>query len=161
VKNLFSVGYGHFNRENYIYDIAKSDPSIALILAAVTFEWTFKRFIMKLGKSKTDDLRKILEKTYSLKSLKEVWHKEIGSQYKKASIKDVLLDFFNVIEPSKNPKKPNACDVRGEVIHGNGSISSDRANKATREYLFAARFLYLYAETIHRRNLDKRLISRK
>lgn len=164
MANIFSAGCHWRFREERINEFLKTDPSIALICAAVSFESMFKRFILKLGKSNTNQLRDKLEKTWSFnnsnKNLRKIWHEEIGSNYPNLSIKDVLLDFFSVIEPSKNPKKPNACDVRGQLIHGNGIVSAKMAEKTTREYLFAARYLALYAES-KGKDLDKRLITRK
>jgi hypothetical protein len=164
MANIFSVGCSWGDRERRIKEFLETDPSIALILASATFELMFKRFILKLGKSNTDELKDKLEKTWSFnnenKNLRKIWHEEIGQNYPNLSIKDVLKDFSNVIEPSKKKGKLNPCDVRGYLVHGNGSVSADAAKKATNDYLFAARFLYLYAET-KGKNLDKRLVSRK
>ena len=58
MKNIFAVGNKWHEREEHIYEIAKDDPSVALILAAVTFEMMLKRFILKLSKNKTAPLQK-------------------------------------------------------------------------------------------------------
>ncbi len=62
---MFTVKFGSKNRESQIMRILKKDHSTAVILAAVHFEWTIKRAILKLGVSPTKTLRKRLEDVYS------------------------------------------------------------------------------------------------
>ena len=57
MKSIFSVGYGSKKREEKILQYLEEDYIVAIILAAVHFEWMLKRTILKLSKSPTKKLR--------------------------------------------------------------------------------------------------------
>lgn len=68
--------------EKRIREIAKSDRSTAIILAAVHFEWMLKRTLLMLGSSPTKGLRQQFESIYSMTGknghdgYKELWARE-------------------------------------------------------------------------------------
>ena len=64
MKSIFSVGYGSKKREEKILQYLEEDCIVAIILAAVHFEWMLKRTILKLSKSPTKKLRKTLENVF-------------------------------------------------------------------------------------------------
>jgi hypothetical protein len=160
---LFSVAYGFESREKFILNMEDEDPTIAVILAAAHFEWTLKRTILMFGKTNTDELREKLANTWSFtnkkSNLRKIWHEEIGVNYKNASMKQVMDGFDRIMERSGDLKKPNASDIRGQIIHGNGTVSIKWATRATDEFIWAARHLYAFSIRNGRR-LDKRMVTR-
>lgn len=155
---MFHVGFGSANREAKIREIAATDRTTALILAAVHFEWMLKRAILKLGQSPTKDLREQLEgvfrmrKTNGRDGYKEVWEREVASRFKNSALGTVLGRL--------NQIQSKALDVRGKVIHGNGTVSNASADEAIELFLSAGDKLRNFASK-HDVDLDARLKSRR
>jgi len=122
---MFSIGYGISNRDKKIRSIARTDPNHALILAAVHFEWIIKRSILKLGCSPTAGLRNELEGIYKLgtpgnkKDYRSVWKREVASRFRNSQLGTVLGNLHTLESKTLN--------VRGKVIHGNGTVPNDTA----------------------------------
>ena len=155
---MFSVGYGIANRENKINEIANDDPTTAVILSAVHFEWMIKRSILKLGCSPTKELRNELEGIYKLalpgnnqKDYRSVWKREIACRFKNAALGKVLGN-LHILQDS-------TMRVRGSVIHGNGTVPNEVADKAIKEFLKATKKLTNFALK-HDENLDVKLKTR-
>jgi hypothetical protein len=154
---MFHVGYGIANRELAIRKIAQKDHVTALILAAVHFEWMIKRTIIKLGRSPTSSLRKKLEGVYKIESkngsvgYKEVWNEEVAKRFHNASL-GIVLGRLQAIQD-------NALKLRGQVVHGNGVVSNNKAQQAIDLFLDAGQKLNTFASS-HGENLDARLRSR-
>jgi len=140
---MFAVGFGISNREKKIRVISKSDPNHGLILAAVHFEWVIKRTILKLGQSPTARLRGELEGIYKLgspdnkKDYRSIWKREVASRFKNAQL-GIVLGNLHTLE-SKTLK------IRGQVIHGNGTVPKANALDAINEFLKASKKLYDFA----------------
>jgi hypothetical protein len=183
MASLFSVGYGSKNREDYILNFLQKDPSIAVILASVHFEWTMKRTILIMGNSSTPKLRKDLEEAFRSAKLKKIWLREIQTE-KSLTLESVIkvvgvLEIPDVnIKPvvpsptdSKNLdgnspssfKSLHAKDIRGEVIHGNGTINFKRAESAVKDFITASQNLrnFVEEESKGKKNLDIRLRVRR
>ena len=155
---MFSVGYGIANREKRIRDIANTDSTTAVILAAVHFEWMIKRSILKLGCSPTAELRKELENMYKLaikgenqKDYRSIWKREIACRYKNARLGTVLGNL--------NKLQNSTMKVRGWVIHGNGTVLKDVADDAIKEFMIATNKLTTFAMN-HGEDLDEELKER-
>lgn len=154
---MFHVGFGSAQREAEIRKIATSDRTTALILAAVHFEWMLKRAILKLGESPTKDLRQQLEDVFRMQSkngkdgYKEVWEREVGRRFKNAALGTVLGKLSRI--------QIHALDVRGKVIHGNGTVKKPDADEAIELFLEAGERLRDFASK-HRVDLDARLKAR-
>jgi len=158
---MFLVGYGFEKRESRIMELLDDEPTTAVILASVHFEWSLKRAILMLGQSPTALLRKKLERVWFLgpddkdhkgnQTVKGIWNQEISSQYKNGKIGKVIANFPKCIEDAKA--------ARGRVIHGNGTVSRKSAEDAVTKYLKASRKIYLFARK-HNLNLDSRLKAR-
>ena len=132
---MFSVGFGTKNREQRIRELAKSDRSMAVILAAVHFEWMIKRALLKLGTSPTSDLRRKLESIYSIagkngqQGYSDVWASEIGQKFKHAALGTVIGKLQRI--------QAHALNVRGKIIHGNDTVSDKDADEAIGLFLGA------------------------
>ena len=156
-KLMFEISYGSKNRVQRICEISKSEPTLALILAAVHFEWTVKRCILKMGSSPTVGLRAKLESTFQLKGknkddLKTVWNDEIGGQYQRSKLGQVV--------GSLNDISNKALQVRGKLIHGNGTTSKSKTLEAISIFLKSSDKIYDFAQD-HGADLDKRLKTRR
>lgn len=154
---MFAIGYGSEQREKDIRTMEQSDHTTALILAAVHFEWMLKRTILKLGSSPTKDLRRRLEGVYRVRpeagtdSFKAVWREEVEGRYRNAALGKVLGRLQKI--------QDDALDVRGAVIHGNGTVSRDKAHEAIELFLNAGERLRDFAGE-KGEDLDSRLKPR-
>jgi len=154
---MFHVGFGSSNREKEIRKIAAKDEITAVILAAVHFEWMLKRAILKLGTSPTKSLRKQLEDVYRISKFKnkdgykEIWEREIGKRFKNASLGKVIGKLTQI--------QNHALNVRGKVIHGNGTVSKAHADQAIDLFLDAGVKLQTFAQK-NGEDLDVRLKAR-
>ena len=140
---MFTVSYGSRCREEKIREMAESDPTTAVILASVHFEWMIKRAILKIGLSPTRNLRSELEGIYKLKDNQNhndyisIWNREVAAQMKKSKLGTVLGNLHKI--------QRGALTVRGRIIHGNGTVSNEvgvatvevfiKASKKIREFL--------------------------
>lgn len=155
---MFSVGYGSVNREYRIARwIDEEDHTTAVILGAVHFEWMIKRSILKLGVSPTPALRKKLEDVYSLKDrgpklgYKSIWEIEVKPRFRNAALGTVLGNLNDLGE--------KAMKVRGQVIHGNGTVKRTDARDAVMAFIAAGQKLRAFA-LAHEEDLDTRLKAR-
>lgn len=125
---MFSVEFGSANREEKIREIAQGDPTTGVILAAVHFEWMLKRAILKLGATPTKALREQLKDVYTIqdrgerKGYKTIWRHEVQPRFKRAALGTVLGCLPKI--------QSVALDVRGRVVHGNGTVSHEKAQEA-------------------------------
>jgi len=154
---MFSVGFGSENRENEIRSIAEDDSTTAVILAAVHFEWMLKRAILKLGMTPTNVLREQLEDVYTIQDkgsregYKTIWGREVEPRFKNAALGTVL---------GRLPKiKTKAFKVRGQVVHGNGTVSESGAREAIDLFLEAGKKLRDFV-ALKGEDLDSRLAMR-
>ena len=155
---MFTVGFGIANREERIIEIGDTDPTTAVILSAVHFEWMIKRAILKLGCSPTAALRKELERIYKLEAggsnqedYRSIWKREVARRFRNAQLGKVLGNLHTL--------QNSTMKVRGRVIHGNGTISEEVAEKAIMEFMNAANKLTNFALK-HGENLDEKLKTR-
>lgn len=154
---MFAIEYTWERREMEIQKMLTTDRSVAVILAAVHFEWMIKRGILKLSHSPTRQLRQKLEDVYTLTSkkqtsYKDIWDAEVGCHYRNAALGNVLGSMTSI--------QNTALKVRGRIIHGNGTPSKDEAEKAVDLYLSTARKIALFAAK-HGKDLNTRLNPRR
>lgn len=155
---MLSVGYGSENRERRIREFFNNgEPCTAVLLAAVHFEWTIKRAILKLGISPTKALRDNLEGIYKLretengKDYKNIWEEEVSIRFQNSKLGTVLGSLHRI--------QNDTSKVRGRIIHGNGTVSIEVAEVAMNEYLRAAQKIRVFTRR-HGEDLDSRLIPR-
>ena len=171
VTHLFSVGYGSENREQTIRACLDTDGSLAVVKAAIHFEWTLKRVILVLGKSNTKELRGKLRATWTLggssgegqaKSIPKLWHEEVGSRFRNASLDNVVATRGVLHSTRINGSILDAAKgIRGEIVHGNGTVSKRRAVSAVEQYLIASKNLREFALKVGKCDIDKRLVGRR
>src|SRR5882724_3087350 len=64
-------------REGKIRWFLQSEPSIALVLAAVNFEWTVSRAVLFLSRTRNTELRRKMLRYHSPERYKELWKDEV------------------------------------------------------------------------------------
>lgn len=152
---MFSEIFGSENREDKILKMIKQEPTAAVILAAVHFEWTIKRVILKLGISPTKELRNKLEDVYSFEDrgnkraeYKSIWEAEISKRFNNSAL--------GTIVGSIGKLKSEGIHVRNNIVHGNGTIPKVKAQKAVKRFFLVTKKFRDFAE-IHGENLDASL----
>lgn len=89
---MFLVSHSLDSRAKEIRSFLPKHPSIALVVAAVYFEWTICRAIVGLSRKPNKEIRKDLEKTYGLDRYKTLWRAEVkhlqGAQHLSRVVKD-------------------------------------------------------------------------
>lgn len=169
MTSLFTVSYGSKSREDYIIRFLESDPTIAVILASVHFEWMLKRTIMKLGHSPTKALKEKLDSAYKFdtkgqcEDLKMIWIDEISNRIsstkrQKSSFEKVIGNSSPTLGGVKIGVK-TARDIRSKIIHGNGSVSKKDATKAVHDFIYSSNNLRQFVIKCGE-DLDSRLIPR-
>jgi hypothetical protein len=157
-EQFFSVKYGAENRVTFIVKKQENDPSLAVILAAVHFEWVINRAILVLGRSQTVNLRKKLLDCFSLTSsdiqkvtYKSLWKEEVEFEKKHLALGKVVTKLTAL--------QNFAMKIRGEVIHGNGTVGKKRAKEAIQLFLDSAEQItsYVISQNL---SLDKRVKAR-
>ncbi|MEQ8262272.1 hypothetical protein [Pseudohaliea sp.] len=154
---IWNVGYGSDNRETFIRKHSEVDHCGAVVLAAMHFEWTLKRVVLKLGKSPTKPLRKELERVFSFskkrrgKNYFDIWKREVEPSYRRAALGTVVGNFATLDN--------KAISARGKVVHGNGTISRKEALEGISLFLKASGKLRKFAEA-QGMPVDERLAPR-
>lgn len=74
---MFLVKDKFEDREKRIRQFLDSEPPIAVILAAIHFEWTVRRAILALGTSSNKDIRNKLKNCHGLDGYKDLWNYEV------------------------------------------------------------------------------------
>ena len=147
---MFLVKDDPAEREKKILDFVLTEPAIAVILAAVHFEWTVRRAIIALGESSNIVIRKRLERCSGLGELKKAWKEEVKSPIQ-GSLAEVV---------SLWPKVRCAFKLRGRLVDGGRSTGSGYAADRVKWLLQAAGDIRQLCET-HKVNLHQTLPIRR
>lgn len=131
--------------------LIKGQDSIAVILAAVDFEWTVRRAILSLGTRATKEIRKSLETIYGLDSYKEIWNLEVKPRMS-TTIVIVIPGWHGVTEAFK---------FRNRLVHGVvGAIARKNAENSVNSLLQASQDLEVFCGR-HGGTLYRRIVRRK
>ncbi len=85
------------------------EPVIAILLAAVDFEWTVRRGILALGNSPNADIRLgVLARCTGLDKYREAWAKEVKKRFGKG-LPEVISNWDDF---------KSAFDLRHQLVHG-------------------------------------------
>ena len=104
---MFLVKDNVTERVEQIKSYIKIEPPIAIILAALHFEWTVKRAIIALGETPNLDLQK--EKTSGLEDYKGLWKKEISTPAKTPRLPEVVKQWKDL---------DKAFKTKNYLVHG-------------------------------------------
>jgi hypothetical protein len=142
------------SRHQLIRSFLRSDPMIAVILAAADFEWTIRRTILALGVSTTKEIKKQLEieRVAGLDRYRDFWKREVKPH--------LANDLANVVPDWQALKE--AFRFRNVLVHGiSGTISVTYASRAVEAILLASEALVHYAENHKAPIYGKRIVRRK
>ena len=133
-RTMFSIYETRSDREKLLNNLLEQDPTLALIVAFIDFEWTVRRTILALGKSST----KVIRARYagenpetgqkdcnrravcSLDGFNELWNQEVASGSARK-----FYDFFN-----------NAVKLRNVPgFNKDLAAASGKKNRNTADYL--------------------------
>jgi hypothetical protein len=147
---MFFVADSQARRHKMIRSFLKSQASIAVILAAVDFEWTLRRAILALGARPTKDIREALEKTWGLQKYKDIWNQEVKPRME-VTVVEVIPCWHELTK---------AFVFRDRLVHGVvGVISNEAANNSVESILHASAALEGFAEK-HEGTLYRRIVRR-
>jgi hypothetical protein len=126
---MFLVSDNQVNRHEKICSFLAKEPIIAVLLAAIDFEWTVRRAILALGRRPTKDIRVSMQRTSGHQGYKDVWNEEVKPQLKK-TLAEAIPDWCGVTE---------AFRYRHRLVHGvEGTISAERADSSVKAFLKAS-----------------------
>jgi hypothetical protein len=106
---MFLVSHSLNVRESEIRSWVSNHPSIALVVAAVYFEWTLCRAIVGLSQRPNLDVRKDLERCYGLDRYKDIWREETEHRLDAKTLPEVVKDWQGI---------KNAFHARNKLVHG-------------------------------------------
>jgi hypothetical protein len=141
------------DRHAKIASFLETEPVIAVILAAVDFEWTLRRAIIGLGSSPNRHIRdEVLKKVRGIEDFKKAWKKEVYPRTGKR-LTEVVGDWQKL-------KKTFAA--RNKLVHGiKTEPSSNFSEKCINSYLQATLDIVSFARTHKISIFGKKLPVRK
>lgn len=149
---MFFVNDTQENRHKFIEGFLNEETlPIAVLLAAVDFEWTLRRAILALGMSPTKHIHEVvLNRVSGLWTYSKKWDAEVKARLH-LSLQDVVPDWDGLV---------NAFRLRGELVHGaSGTVKSETGKTVVDRVLAASKALETYAiqhdNTLYRR-IDRR-----
>lgn len=132
--------------------LTEAQAPIAVILAAVDFEWTVRRAVLSMGTNPTQYIRRnVMNRNSSLDHYKQSWKSEVFPHLQK-TLPDVISNWSRVQQ---------AFRQRGRLVHGVvGTVKLDVAETSVTDILLASLQLEQYA-TKNGGTLYRRIIRRK
>jgi hypothetical protein len=126
-------------RHEKIRSFLEREPVIAVLLAAVDFEWTVRRAILALGNNPTKFIREnVINRTSGLDDYKESWREEVKPRFG--------VGLAGVI-PAWEFFKTQAYPLRNRLVHGvSGTVGTPYATKRVEAILRASAALVTFAE---------------
>ncbi len=116
------------------------EPMIAVLLAAVNFEWTVSRCILFLSNSPNVKLRERLSKCSGLTKYKEIWKEELIKH-------DPSIPPLAEIVKNWSRFK-DAFVLRHRLIHGRATCTRNMAAEPVETILLAVDDLYKFASSM-------------
>jgi hypothetical protein len=135
---MFFVSHGKDLKQRRIEDMLKTEPMIAVLLAAANVEWTIGRSILMFSDSPNMDVRDRLDQTHGLKKYKELWKRELQAKDAEFPGLDSVINEWDLFR--------EAFDLRHRLIHGRGTCSRNMATNPVYRMLWAVGNLYEFAE---------------
>jgi hypothetical protein len=138
-------------RERNIRSYLGSEPSIALVLAAVNFEWTVSRAVLFLSKTKNSDLRKKMRSYHSLEHYKKLW-KEEAQPNGTPSLVTIVQNWFEINK---------GFEARGVLVHGKDRFTANMARPHLTQLLKGAEFVENYCASVGKPLHERMPVRRK
>jgi hypothetical protein len=125
------------HRERKVRRFLSSEPGIALLLAAVNFEWTVCRAVLFLSQTSNADLRAKMRDYYSLEKYKELWQDEVVSSGSPLGLAKLVRNWSTV---------QGAFRARNVLVHGKDRFTRNMATPHVDALLKGVRFIDEYCE---------------
>ncbi len=116
-------------REVKIKEWLRTDPSVALLVAAVHFEWTVFRAVIFLSPRPNRDIRQDFRWVHGLKQYKDIWREEVVKLCNGRTLPTVVGDWNAVIA---------AFEARNLLAHGRDRYTRNMATPHVEGLLSAA-----------------------
>ncbi len=127
---MFLVSDNEEQRFKLIESFKQENSSIALIMAAINFEWTIRRIMISLSKQPNKDIRELLKYTSGLERYKDVWKKALPNEKR---LTNIISNWKDLDDQFK---------LRGSIVHSGNfkilsivSIGVEKINKYTIELI--------------------------
>ena len=115
---MFLAGEPAQYREAKIRTWLHTEPSIALVVAAVHFEWTICRVVLFLSSRSNREIRKELAAVYGLEKYKDFWRMEIVSRRGGYSLPSIVGDWKAMTDAFKARNRVVGDSVRLHPQYG-------------------------------------------
>ena len=138
-------------REKTIRSWLSKYPSIALLVAAVYFEWIICRAIIGLSRRPNRQVRDDLISVYGLKAYKDQWKTDTSHLENFLTLPQLIRDWHGVTK---------AFDARNLLVHGKDRYTRNMATPKVDLLLNGVHDIYAYCLK-HGLDINKRLPVRK
>ena len=141
-------------RHKKIRSFLPKEPVIAILLAAVDFEWTVRRAVIALGTNSNRHIRDtILNRCHSADDYKKAWAAEVKPRLPKG---------LPEVVPNWKFLKEEAYFMRHRVVHGlYGMPNSKKAEERSEAFLAASNAIHEFALLHGEQIFGKRLTVRR
>ncbi len=136
--------------------LTEESATIAVILAAIDFEWSIRRAILALGSSPTKHIREVVFARFhgGYDNYADAWKQEVAV-WLKQSLPQAIPHWSRLAN-----KQDGAVRLRGQIVHGaQVSVSVDFATPRVEDWLSASTLLESLANK-HKTSLYKRIVRR-
>lgn len=155
---MFIVSDTQNERHRLIRSFLTPDrASIAVILAAVDFEWTMRRAILAFGTRPTKVIREeVFSKFYGgYEHYKDAWNAEVRPRMQ-LTVSEAIPHWSRLTDSKKG-----AVRLRGQIVHGSQvSVSTKYATPRVEDWLLASKLLEDMAQK-HGKSLYRRIVRLK
>jgi hypothetical protein len=127
------------HRELKIRKFLPADPGVALLVAAVNFEWTICRAVLFLSKRPNSELRSLMAKYFSLDSYKELWNLEVVAGRNFSPLAIVVRNWSAVRK---------AFEARNKLVHGRDRYTRNMATPHVNVLLLGTNYIDEYCESL-------------
>lgn len=141
-------------RQKKVRSFLDKEPVIAVLLAAVDFEWTVRRAVVALGTNTNRHIRDtVLKSCHGADDYKKAWNTEVKPLLKKG-LPEVVADWKFL--------KADAYLMRHRIVHGlDGMPSTKKASQSMEAFLAASKAIHEFAIVHGEQIFGKRLTVRR
>jgi hypothetical protein len=148
---MFLVSHSLELRAKEIRSWLPKQPSVALIVAAVYFEWAICRAIIGLSQRPNKEVRQSLKKVHGLDAYKDSWRGELGYLPDAHRLPQVVNNWHRLTL---------AFDARNLLVHGRDRYTPNMATPLVESLLAAVSDVCAYCVN-HGVDINKRLPQRR
>lgn len=148
---MFLVSDSLEAREREIRSWLPKHPSVALVVAAVYFEWTLCRAIVGLSKRPNKEIRQDIERMHGLDAYRDFWRKETEHLRDAKTLPQVVRDWHGVT---------TAFQARNVIVHGRDRYTRNMAHPKVVSLLAGVSDVCNYCKS-HGLNVNARLPQRR